>query len=203
MYPAKPGLIIGFHGCDASLAQKLVNGKTTLKPSINIYDWLGSGIYFWENNQQRALDYAKEETTRSRPKVKTPAVVGAIIDMGLCLDLMDDEHIQVVKSSYDNLVQSCQVLGLPMPANRNSGWSTDLLLRNLDCAVINNVHNQRKRTKKLPPYDSVRCAFIEGNSLYHNAGFHEKNHIQLCILNPNCIKGYFLPRKANNKWNIP
>ncbi|HYE54151.1 MAG TPA: hypothetical protein VD996_04880 [Chitinophagaceae bacterium] len=34
-------------------------------------------------------------------------------------------------------------------------------------------------------------------------GFHEKNHIQLCIRNPNCIKGYFLPRTAHKSWTIP
>jgi len=27
------------------------------------------------------------------------------------------------------------------------------------------------------------------------AGFKEKNHIQICVRNRNCIKGYFLPRE--------
>ncbi len=203
MYPAKPGLVIGFHGCDSILVEKLVNGKITLKDSRNLFDWLGNGVYFWENNRQRALDYAYELKSRPKSKITTPAVIGAVIDMGFCLDLMDHEHIQVVKSSYQNLVESCTILNLPIPVNRNVGKSTDLLLRDLDCAVINNVHNQRRKTKKLPAYDSVRCAFIEGESLYDDAGFHEKNHIQLCIRNPNCIKGYFLPRRVNKKWPIP
>jgi hypothetical protein len=52
----------------------------------------------------------------------------------------------------------------------------------------------------LNPFDSVRGVFIEGQPLYPGAGFHDKNHIQICIRNPNCIKGLFLPRDEA-KWN--
>jgi len=44
-------------------------------------------------------------------------------------------------------------------------------------------------------YDSVRGVFFEGEDLYPDAGFKEKNHIQICVRNRNCIKGYFLPRE--------
>ena len=40
-------------------------------------------------------------------------------------------------------------------------------------------------------FDSARGVFVEGEALYPNAGFNEKNHIQICIRNPNCIKGFF------------
>ena len=46
---------------------------------------------------------------------------------------------------------------------------------------------------KIPSFDSVRCAFWEGEELYPGAGFKEKNHIQICVRNHNCIKGYFRP----------
>jgi len=42
-------------------------------------------------------------------------------------------------------------------------------------------------------YDSVRGVFVEGNELYPTAGFRDKNHIQIAIKNPECIKGFFLP----------
>jgi len=47
---------------------------------------------------------------------------------------------------------------------------------------------------QLEPFDSVRSLFVEGEELYPGAGFHEKNHIQICIRNPNCIKSFFVPR---------
>ena len=204
MYPAKPGLVIGFHGCDLSVRDRLVTGKTTLRSSNNAYDWLGSGIYFWENNQQRALDFARELKVRqgSRSKIRKPAVVGAILDIGFCLDLLDAEYISLVKESHGTLVESCKTLGFPVPVNNNVGGSNDLLLRNLDCAVIQNLHIERLGND-MSPFDSVRGAFIEGTPLYTNAGFHDKNHIQVCIRNPNCIKGYFLPRSADDEWSVP
>ena len=52
-------------------------------------------------------------------------------------------------------------------------------------------------------YDSVRGVFWEGDDLYPGAGFKEKNHIQIAIINPNCIKGFFLPRDVDNMYLIP
>ncbi len=59
MYPAKPGLLIGFHGCDETVRDKIVTDQGILFDSTNDYDWLGNGVYFWENNRQRALAFAE------------------------------------------------------------------------------------------------------------------------------------------------
>lgn len=52
-------IIIGFHGCEKSIAERVIIGKTDLMPSDNMYDWLGGGIYFWENDPIRAFEFAK------------------------------------------------------------------------------------------------------------------------------------------------
>lgn len=44
-------------------------------------------------------------------------------------------------------------------------------------------------------FDSVRGVFTEGGPAFEGAGLFEKSHIQVCIRNPNCIKGFFIPRK--------
>lgn len=43
-------------------------------------------------------------------------------------------------------------------------------------------------------YDSVRGAFYEGDVAYKGTEIRKKNHIQVCLRNMNCIKGFFLPR---------
>jgi hypothetical protein len=53
---------------------------------------------------------------------------------------------------------------------------------------------QANKDTSKPSFDSVRGVFFEGEDLYQNAGFKSKNHIQIAIRNPNCIKGYFIPR---------
>lgn len=50
MYTVTPGLVFGFHGCDQAVADAVIQSKDVLRPSKNSYDWLGHGIYFWENN---------------------------------------------------------------------------------------------------------------------------------------------------------
>jgi hypothetical protein len=188
---------LGFHGCDKAVADAVLSGTTILKRSVNSYDWLGYGIYFWENSPSRAWEFAEQllkHPNKSKKPLKTPAVVGAVIDLGYCLDLLDYQNLQLLREGYQTLLQSKPDGDLPR--NRPLGSSIDLLLRDLDCAVIEAVHTMRRQSQQ-QPFDSVRSAFFEGGDLYPNAGFRAKNHVQLCICNPNCIKGFFLPRELD------
>jgi hypothetical protein len=85
-----------------------------------------------------------------------------------------------------------------LPKNKQKSECDDFIIRNLDCAVIQSIHAFEKSKPNRRPYDSVRGVFWEGAELYPNAGFKEKNHIQICIRNPNCIKGLFIPRVKND-----
>lgn len=192
MYSARPGLIIGFHGCDESIRNAIVAGDIMLKASQNGHDWLGFGFYFWESNYERALDFATHPPGKKR--IISPAVLGAVIDLEFCLDLMDAEYIHLVKESFNNLRTSVMTLHQKLPANKSIGGSRDRLLRDLDCAVIENLHKEQN-LKREKPFDSVRGLFVEGDPIYEEAGFHEKTHVQICIRNPNCIKGFFVPRQ--------
>jgi len=206
MYSTLPHFILGFHGCDQSVADEIISSsKKHLKTSDNEYDWLGSGIYFWENNPVRALEYAKSlqrYPERSNKKITKPAVIGAIIDLGYCLNLLETKSIETVAQAYKSLTELYKITGQPMPQNKDVKGSKDLLLRHLDCAVIDLVHLAKSDAKERE-YDSVRGMFTEGKPLYENAGFHAENHIQICVRNINCIKGYFHPREASKGFLIP
>jgi hypothetical protein len=195
MYSRKTGLILGFHGCDKKVVEDVVSGKKKLKHSTNDYDWLGHGIYFWDYNPSRAMAFAKQlaNSPKFKHKVKEPSVLGAVIDLGFCLDLLDNSNLELIKLGYEILKN---IKPNNMPVNKSIGDSGDLLLRNLDCAVIETLHTVWEENNR-KPYDSVRGVFSEGKELYKGAGFKEKDHIQICIRNPNCIKGYFAPLKLN------
>lgn len=199
MYSTKSGLIIGFHGCDKSVCDSIIRNEAKLQPSQNDYDWLGSGIYFWENNQDRAFEFAKEQAKRNPGLIKEPSVIGAVLDLGYCLDLVDSKNLQIVKMGYELLVTSRSVSELPTNTSPLKD-SKDLLVRNLDCAVFQVIHQVNIDTAK-KKFDSIRGVFWEGNELYPNAGFKEKNHIQICICNPNCIKGLFYPRVIDDSYD--
>lgn len=203
MYSTRPGLILGFHGCDESVAKDVVSNGKNLRESHNDYDWLGHGVYFWENSPERALDFAKflkDNPSKAKHPIQNPSVVGAVIDLGLCFNLLAYGMLQLLKSGYEVFKSIWEKTGRELPLNRTVGNSEDLLLRDLDCAVFETIHQLRKDANA-STYDSIRGVFWEGSELYPNAGFRERDHIQICIRNPNCIKGYFLPRDLDNLFN--
>lgn len=82
-----------------------------------------------------------------------------------------------------------------------SNNSYDWLIRELDCAVIERIHLYNHMTDGNDEYDSVRGAFIEGKPVYPGSGFRDRTHIQICVRNPNCIKGYFAPKIENENYS--
>lgn len=197
MYRSYPALIVGFHGCTQSTADDLISGKSKFKPSANDYDWLGSGMYFWENNPERAFEYAQENIVRRRSQ-EAPAVVGVVLDLGHCLNLLEKYHIDNLATTYGYLKYLMEKSGQAAPQNT---LGKDKLMRHLDCAVIQLHHLLNEGPDAGQPYDSVRGVFQEGTEIYPSSGFRQKTHIQIAIRNPNCIKGFFLPRELDSKYD--
>ena len=125
IYHKLPQLVLGFHGCDKSVADRILCSPSEhLLASNNSYDWLGNGIYFWLNDPERACGFN--------------------------------------------------------------------LIRPLDCAVFLHLHEMMK--EKGISFDTIYGYFQEGSDAFVGAGIKEKSHIQICVRNTDCIKGYFLPR---------
>lgn len=202
LYSSLPNIIIAFHGCDKKVFDKILYEHEPFKGSHNDYDWLGNGMYFWEQNLERAWEWAKSGRTNPKLHIETPAVIGAVIDLGFCLNLLDSSNIQMVKTQHEILQTKMLIADKSMPVNKNIKNNSDLLLRYLDCAVIEDLHQERE-ANKLQPYDSVRGVFFEGNPIYDTSGFMEQSHIQICVRNPNCIKGFFAPKELSDDWRIP
>ena len=193
MYSNKPFFTFGFHGLDKKVAYKILNQKEEFKHSNNDYDWLGNGIYFWENNYERAIQYAIEDSKRANTSIKEPFVLGAVIDPSNCLDLLNQKYLDYLSEAYVQLKSFFEEQGKKLPKNGTFGRNDfDFRKRELDCAVIRYAHQLAEEEDFC--FDSVRAAFWEGEPLYDGAGFRKQNHIQIAILNPNCIKGIFLPR---------
>lgn len=180
--------VIGYHGCDVTVAGRLLDGDT-FTPSENDFDWLGSGIYFWEYGADRALRFAEEQ--KNRGKVQTPAVVGAVIQLGRCFDLLDTRFTQALSETWPKFEEQVRRAGEHVPTN--AGSTPDRKLRRLDCAVINWALRLRERVGE--SYDTVRGGFTEGGPVFPNAGFQRETHIQLAVRNPACILGVFRPTR--------
>ncbi len=79
-------IVLGYHGAKVGAAaeygKRLLMGEVGVeewKQCDNEYDWLGNGIYFWEHSPERARRWAGADGI----------VIGAVIQLGNCLDLTD------------------------------------------------------------------------------------------------------------------
>ena len=179
--------VLGYHGCDESVAERLISGEPFQK-SINDYDWLGPGIYFWEANPLRGLEFAVElQNAPWGSDITTPAVVGAIIDLGFCLDLTTAAGIRQVRAAHASYISNCEQTGDVIPQNSADAY---YLRRQLDCAVFTQLHQIREDDED-QPIDTVRGVFVEGEPAYEGAGFRARTHIQICVCNTSSMKGVF------------
>jgi hypothetical protein len=145
-----------------------------------VWDWLGHGIYFWEHSPQRALRWAQEHYLE-------PAVLGAVVQLGKCFDLLDESVTPLLADSYTRVSDAFNQRGMPLPDNGGAGGK----LRKLDCLVINECLEHLRQQGIA--YDTVRGAFLEGNPVYPGAAFSTETHIQLAVRNSACLIGVFRP----------
>jgi len=182
-------VVLGYHGCSADFAGSLLSGETTLddwKESRNPYDWLGHGIYFWEHAPERARRWAESE---QREKKGVPgAVVGAVIQLGRCLDFTDVAFTHALASVYKGLKESYAAGEASLQSNKRGN-------RMLDCLVINELarHNPGGR------FQTVRSPFLEGRPAFPHSGIRRESHIQVAVIDRSCILGVFRPTSGSKE----
>lgn len=187
--------ILGYHGCPKEVKEGVLTGSLRLSKSNNPYDWLGSGIYFWEHGPTRALDWAKSALKRKGRDESDAAVLGAIIQLGNCFDLLDVRFTRLLPRAYRLLKQALDGEDSELPKNEAPNSDGDVIRRHLDCAVINfaiHVAEEESEAHRVL-YHTVRGAFEEGGPAFPGACVREKTHIQVAVRDRSCIVGYFNP----------
>ena len=165
--------VLGYHGCHPEFARDMISGESDTDnwlPSENVYEWLGNGIYFWEYGPERAFDYDNRGDA-----------IGAIIQLGNCLDLTDIGATRLLARQYELLKVDYQRRGIALPKNRGMRGDLDCLVINELVAATGNV------------FDTVRCPFLEGNLAYPDSRIYSQSHVQIAVRNPAAILGVFRP----------
>lgn len=177
--------VIGYHGCSVAQANRLISGEQPISawsPSRNAYDWLGHGIYFWEYGPERAREWSFQNG-------RDGGVVGAIIQLGRCLDLTDTRSTAFLAEVYESVRLAYSSRGIPLPMNRT--------LRNeLDCLMINAATELNEGRVHPEDFQTVRCPFLEGEPVYEGSMILRRSHIQLAVVDTRCILGVFRPNHA-------
>jgi hypothetical protein len=166
--------VIGFHGTSAEAADRLVVGEP-FQESDQSDDWFGRGIYFWEHAFQQAWTWARTYHPTQ------PAVVGAVLRLGKCFDLLDPGNVSIFRGFHDKMIADLVAANCEVPRNVRSR-------RNLDCAVFNYLYAEFDAVGQ--SLDSARAVFLPTASaqrVFQGSWISETTHIQICIRNPECI----------------
>jgi hypothetical protein len=90
----------------AQAASILTNG---FQSSDNDYDWLGTGVYFFQDAPLRAEQWARERHPEN------PAVICAIIRLENCIDLLDIKWVPHLKNVYNLFVDRYESSNQALP----------------------------------------------------------------------------------------
>src|SRR4051812_24847694 len=167
-------IMLGYHGCTAEFAEAMLRGELSLsqrQPSANPYDWLGHGIYFWEYGLERARAWGEG------------GVIGAVIQLGRCLDLTDIRHTDLLSTAYKTVKKVFRNQRRKLPKNREKR-------RELDCLVINSLVSGQSEGQQ---FQAVRGPFLEGRPAYPGSHILRESHIQIAVRDRACILGVFRP----------
>jgi hypothetical protein len=167
--------IIGFHGTTAAAAERLVSGEPFVA-SDQDNEWFGNGVYFWEHAPKQAWWWAKDHKG-----FKKPAVVGALIRLGNCFDLLDPRNVPMLRAFKSDLVAKLNAIGAKVPKNVRQS-------RALDCAVFNYTYGLSDATSK--PIESARGVYVPTSTakrVWPGSWISEEAHIQICVREPKNI----------------
>lgn len=113
--------------------------------------------------------------SKRRGAIQEPAAIGAVIDLGFCLNLMDGRFIDLLANEHELLCIDADLNCIEIPSN--SERAEGKLLHRLDCAVIEHLHariDSLPASEHFESFDSVRGLFTEGGPAFEVAGFSKK-----------------------------
>jgi hypothetical protein len=96
------------------------------------------------------------EWPKKQGKIRTPAVVGAILNLGNCFDLLDTRYTEALQRAWPMFKEARKANREKLPSNRDIKHDTakDKLLRYRDCAVINWTISEFEKSNVA--FDAVR-----------------------------------------------
>jgi hypothetical protein len=174
--------LVGYHGTNLRAAKAiLANGFI---PSQNPYDWLGIGVYFWQDAPYRAFDWAGIHTRRHH-EYDEPAVIRSIIQLKReeCMDLLDWQTTggwAGILSKTHQYLRKHQDLPQQRLGRRAKLHPLDKVV--VDYAIDNILAANGLQIK------AVRAGFEEGKKIFVRSALYDRTHVQVAIRDTSIIQ---------------
>lgn len=170
MHRRSPLPVRGYHGTSRAASETIL--KEGFHPSQNTYDWLGTGIYFWQDAPRRAQEWAETRHATSA------AVLEATISLIDCLDLLDIGWQNAIRQAYASLVMRLADAGRPLPRQTAGAHRLDRAVIDFLVGVLEDAGGTIR---------SVRAPFTEGQSLFPDSALTGRGHVQVAVRDPAVI----------------
>ena len=142
-----------------------------IKWSTEMHDWLGHGIYFWEDIGW--AEWWQAERWHASKGVGPGAILAASIDADLLLDLSRRSDADYFREEASIALEGIQRRrNQPVNDNKNQLFC-------LDCAVVNSIQRSLVDSGK----HGLRMPFYLGPSFTEDGNFFVGQHLQVCLWN--------------------
>jgi len=173
---SEPLEVLGYHGTSATRAQQIMHEGFRI--SRNDWDWLGEGVYFWQDAPLRALEWA-----RTWPGAKGGggrAVIRARLRLAGCMDLLDNDWNELLRQGAATFAEALAQDGRQTPSN-NKPYGCN----RLDRAYFDFIVGRLRRGSVL--IRSIRTAVTEGAPVQSDSPICFDSHVQIAIRDPSLI----------------
>jgi hypothetical protein len=161
----------GHHGTTFGAAQLIL--KEGFKKSSKPEDWLGDGVYFFQDAPIRALAWAEE-------LFDPPfAVIEADIDLTDFIDLLDIGWINWLAELHDQFVDEFRRSGQQLPVQKGGAHRADRALLNFAVEVLEGEGLS---------VAGIRGAFAEGTAIFPNSALMTRSHVQIAVRRLSAIR---------------
>ena len=173
--PREP-IVICYHGTSIRSADAVMQDGFRL--SQNSYDWLGDGVYFFQDALNRAWEWAN----RNHPE--EPAVIGAELVLANCMDLLDTAWNSVLADAHDAYIGLLKASGRTPPVQSGGAHPLDREVINYTIGIL---------TQHGSEISCVRGAFVEGRPVYPDSALYDRTHIQISVRDVSkCVREIWL-----------
>lgn len=156
--------VYGYHGTKKGCVRSIL--EDGFKQSRNEYDWLGDGVYFFQDAPSRAWEWARKHFRDEA------AVIGSLIRLDGCMDLLDIEWSSTLAHAYDSFIGQLKRAGMSIPVQSSGA-------HRLDRAVINYAVGALAESGII--IRTVRAAFAEGAPAFPGSALFDHSHVQVAV----------------------
>jgi hypothetical protein len=166
--------VYGYHGTSAEAAEVII--QQGFNVSSNDYDWLGTGVYFFQDAPVRAWEWANQQHPTN------PAVICSIIRLENCIDLLDINWFPLIRNLYNSFVEEYRQTNRPLPRQNPERSKA----HRLDCAYFNYIVDILQQQGQ--SIGVIRAVFLEGDRVFPNSAIFDRAHIQIAIRDTSLIE---------------